>query len=87
MKRDRVHRVFTRCEAGPGPDLQPEEAHHSKGQAGRQDQTCLGTAEGSGDGGQAVGLISFGRCLCPSLGTGGLNLHNTKEFKEFFQQK
>lgn len=77
--------MFPRCEAGPGPHLQPEEAHHSKGQAGRQDQTCVGTAKGSEDSGQEAEADLFWKEMCLSLGTGGLNLHNTKEFKEFFQ--
>lgn len=60
--------MFPRCEAGPGPDLQPEEAHHSKGQAARQDQTCLGTAKRSGDGGQEVGADLFWKVLVPQPG-------------------
>lgn len=53
-----IHRVLPGHEPGPGPELQCEEVHPSKGQAVRQDQTCLGTVKGSsraGKGGQQVG--------------------------------
>lgn len=58
VKREGSTECSQDVNAGPGPELQREEVHPSKGQAVRQDQTCLGTVKGNGragKGGQQVG--------------------------------